>query len=89
MRRLAWIPTASVKLDRGPLGPSVFKLACHLARGKTVPPIHVQAFKNGSFLICDGRHRVQAHRLLGREYILARYSQEEPQYVTEPSNFIG
>lgn len=77
MRQLAWIPTARIKLDHEPLGPSVFRLAIHLARGRTVPPIHVTPLRDGRFIICDGRHRVQAHKLLGREYILARYAKED------------
>lgn len=87
MRQLKWIPTQIIRLDRGPLGPSVMDLAIHLIKGGTVPPIHVQII-DGEYWIRDGRHRVQAHRLIGREYILARFS-KEVCHETKRSNIIG
>lgn len=77
MRVLRWVPVSNVEVDRRPWGPTIFKLAIHLARGGTVPPIHVvQDPETGRFFICDGRHRIQAHRLIGRKHILAKYYKE-------------
>ena len=90
MRVMSWIPVTSIKVDRSPLNPTVLRLCLHLAKKGTVPPIKVQYGKDGLCHILDGRHRVTAHKLLGRKFILARYSREEQRETkVEPSNFIG
>lgn len=60
---------------RRPCNRSVYELAHHLEKGGTVPPIHVkQSPFDGSFWICDGRHRIEASKLIGKRTILARYA---------------
>jgi hypothetical protein len=81
MRVVSWIPVANLTMQRTPLGLSVFRVACHLARGRPVPPIHVVPVEHGRFSVSDGHVRVQAHKLLGRDYILARYAKEDRNEV--------
>lgn len=72
MRHLGRIPLSLVDMDRWPFE-RVLPLARHLEAGGTVPPIHVAKTPHGRFRIIDGRHRVHAHKLLGRAEILARW----------------
>lgn len=64
-----------VYATRHPLGPRVLALANHLAGGGTVPPIHVLPQPGGRYYVLDGRHRVQAHKLVGLRKILIRYGE--------------
>jgi hypothetical protein len=52
-----------------------------LSKGETSPPIHVVPVEHGRFSVSDGHVRVQAHKLLGRDYILARYAKEDRNEV--------
>lgn len=65
---------ANIKMDRWPICPQTLDLANKLGNGLEVPPIHVALTEHGQYRICDGRHRVAAHKLLGRNEILATYS---------------
>jgi uncharacterized ParB-like nuclease family protein len=60
-----------IVLDRTPFN-KVLELVRHLESGGTVPPIHVELGANGQWHILDGRHRVMAFRLLGRQTIQAK-----------------
>lgn len=74
MRHIREIPLSQVDVDRLPINPSVMPLVKHLEAGGTVPPIHVRVGEiGGRFAVLDGRHRILAHRLLGRSQILARW----------------
>lgn len=62
-------------MDRWPFK-RVLPLVAHLQAGGTVPPIRIARTTDGRFRIIDGRHRMHAFKLLGREYILARWGEE-------------
>ena len=70
------IPVSAIAMDRHPLNPSTLSLVEYLAAGGSVPPIHVAKTRSG-YQICDGRHRVTASKLLGREMISARFARQE------------
>lgn len=74
MRVTMKIPIAQIQMDRFPLNPSTLALIKHYEKGGSVPPIKVSFLKNGNYRIKDGRHRITASKLLGREEILATFS---------------
>lgn len=79
LRRVEYLDTQSVVLDRRPTR-RLGGLIMHLLKGGTVPPIHVQpTVLDGEYRILDGRHRLVAHRMLGKKKILARYSERRSQ----------
>ena len=77
VRYIAPIPLHLIDMDRWPFQ-RVLPLAAHLEAGGTVPPVHVMAKPDGRFQIIDGRHRMHAHKLLGRTHILARWGIRNP-----------
>lgn len=68
------IPLRHIQMDRWPIGPQSLDLAVKMEAGLRPPPIHVARLPNGNYKICDGRHRVTAHRLCGRTHITAEFS---------------
>lgn len=78
MRLRALIPVRQIKMDRSPLNEKTLRLVDFLRGGGLVPPIHVQ-LKDGAFYIRNGRHRVTAFKLLGRQLIDARYGKAKTQ----------
>ena len=44
-----------------------------LAQGVEMPAIHVALQKDGGMRICDGRHRLLAHKLLGKKQVRVRF----------------
>ncbi len=72
MRKTQQIAISEILPCAAPSIGSVSSLVEHLMNGSTVPPIHVQKTKQG-YVVCDGRHRLLAHRILGRQFISARY----------------
>ena len=75
------IPLASIGMDHTPINPKTLDLVDYLRGGGVVPSIHVRAgiIPAGAkgcvvreYDICDGRHRVIAYKLLGRNTIAAR-----------------
>lgn len=72
IRVLGRIPISLVEMDRYPFD-RVLGLVEHLKQGGTVPPIHVEVTHQGRYRILDGRHRVHAAKLLGRDVILAKW----------------
>ena len=75
------INIANIEMDRYPLNPTMIPLLDHLRNGGEVPPIKVVVKPSGGYLIRDGRHRVTAYKLLGRETIEARFSTEIPRHL--------
>lgn len=71
-----FIRVCSIEIDRYPINPTTLALVDHIRNGGDVPPIKVARKSTGGFAIRDGRHRVTAHKLLGIEYIEARFSQQ-------------
>lgn len=77
-RKVVTIQVQNVSADHTPLNPDTYEIAKHLEGGGTVPPIHVQA-RGGTYKLLAGRHRLAAHRLLGRADINAIVG-EAPRY---------
>lgn len=73
MRVERLIPVAQIVWDRLPLNPSTLDLVRYLDAGGAVPAIKVRALLDGRYEIRDGRHRLLAHKLLGRTHILAKW----------------
>ena len=71
MRVIRELPISAIKMDRWP-SQRVLGLVDYLRSGGTVPPIHVQVC-GSRYRILDGRHRMMAFKLLGRDKIMARY----------------
>lgn len=57
------------------MNPSTLSLIDYLREGGEVPPIKVAKHPDGGYIIRDGRHRVLAHKMLGRSKIKAKYSE--------------
>ncbi len=74
MRKIEQIKVESLVTDKLPLNPSVRDLMFFILSGGQVPPIHVQKVANG-WRVRDGRHRVAAYKLLGRDTIMAKFSE--------------
>lgn len=71
MRVIKDIPISNIVVDRIPLNRTL-GLVKHLEQGGTVPPIKVE-YKDGTYILKDGRHRVAAYKLLGRRFISAKF----------------
>lgn len=70
MRVITNILICDIDFDRKlPVNRKTFELALHLEKGGTHPPIHVRCKGNGRYELKEGRHRVLAHKLVGRDEI--------------------
>lgn len=76
---IGWVAIQRIQVKRRPVDRRVLDIARHLDSGGTVPPIHLARLADGNFVVCDGRHRLQAYKLIGWSYVLARYSRREQQ----------
>ena len=83
-REVRQIPVSLIDYDRLPLGPAGFATATALAAGVEMPPVHVQVLPGGRYRLCDGRHRLLAHKILGRETIAARAAWNSPRRSAAP-----
>lgn len=79
VRRSRFIDVNLIRMDRYPMNPSTLSLIDYLREGGEVPPIKVAKHPDGGYIIRDGRHRVLAYKMLGRNKIKAKYS-EVPMY---------
>lgn len=77
MRETRSVSISLIDMDSHPLNPSTLALVYHLSSGLSVPPIRLARVGGGRFKIRDGRHRVTAHKLLGRKVILASFHTNE------------
>ena len=73
-RVVAFIDVGAIVVDKYPINLKTLELVRHLEAGGEVSPIKVAKLPGGGFKLCDGRHRVTAFKLLGRETIEAKYS---------------
>ncbi len=65
---------------RLPVNPKALLFAIKLLQGYIFPPIKVEK-KHGFYVLKGGRHRLAAHKLLGREVIKADYGiPEDPRF---------
>lgn len=76
MRTTKHINLVNIEVDNHPLNPSTLELVDYLREGGLVPAIKVIKTSTGSYKIRDGRHRVTAYKLLGRDKILAKFWEE-------------
>ena len=74
IRRSCMIDVGLVRMDRYPMNPSTLSLIDYLREGGEVPAIKVAKHPKGGYIIRDGRHRVLAHKMLGRKKIKAKFS---------------
>lgn len=75
-RKIGRLPIGLLDVDRFPTK-RVLSLVAHLAKGGSVPPIKVKKIYGGRYRVLDGRHRIQAAKLLGWSTILARWADEQ------------
>lgn len=81
MRKTEMVNIGSIKMDRFPLNPATLNLIKYLEQGGKVPPIKISSLGTGQYLIKDGRHRITAYKLLGKDYIKATFSPKPLQFV--------
>ncbi len=71
MGTVTLINIQNIEKTRLPVNRASFNLARFLYRNELDKPIRVKLLKNGQYRVKDGRHRITAHKLLGRPAILA------------------
>jgi uncharacterized ParB-like nuclease family protein len=76
MRVKQEIPVSLVNMDRIPLDRKTLRFTYAMQAMAEFPAIKVAKRADGRYEIRDGRHRWTAHKLLGREKILAKFSTE-------------
>ena len=74
VRRSCLVNIGLIRMDRYPMNPSTLSLIDYLREGGKVPAIKIAKHPNGGYIIRDGRHRILAHKLLGRTKIKAKFS---------------
>lgn len=75
MRVKTIIPLDSILVDRLPaVYPTSFSYAIAMNSGVEMPPIKVALREDGLYEIRDGRHRLLAAYICGKDRILARFS---------------
>lgn len=74
MRVTKHIPINLIDIDRIPLDKKVIRFTYAIQAMAVFPAIKVAKKSNGRYAIRDGRHRYIAHKLLGKETILAKFS---------------
>ena len=67
------ISIQQINMDHHPINPQTLSLVDYLRSGGEIPAIKVQQIDNGRFRIKDGRHRITAFKLLGKQKIKAKY----------------
>lgn len=73
-RQCLYVDISLIRMDKYPMNPSTLALVDHLRKGGKVPAIKIAKHPKGGYVIRDGRHRILAHKLLGRTKIEARFS---------------
>lgn len=72
MRAVVKIKVESVVSGRRlPVNPKALLFAIKLLQKELFPPISVERLPGGMYKLHNGRHRLSAHRLVGRDSILA------------------
>lgn len=93
MRVIEEIPIHLIKVDRFSISPETLSIVDHIRDGGELPPISVQYFKDGTYKLKDGRHRITAHKLLGIRKIKAKFfknlQRTEMSKIEKIENFIS
>ena len=74
MRVIERVPLGLIDPDRLPPPMKTVGLVYHMVNGGAIPPVHLQPTPTGRFRVMDGRHRIRASLMLGRETVLAKYA---------------
>ena len=78
MRTTELIQITTIQYDKLPINKSVLDLVFFILSGGVIPPVKLEAGKDG-WILKDGRHRVAAYKLLGYTQINAKfYKAKEP-----------
>jgi hypothetical protein len=84
VRTIVTIPISQIDHGDLPINKKALTFALEMKIGKHIfPPVPVERLSNGRFKLCDGRHRLAAHKLIGRNEIRASVAAERPIKVTE------
>lgn len=75
MRIIKNISIGQIDIDRFPMCLCTLDLAIKMQNG-LIPPIKVLPLQKGRYRILDGRHRILAHKLNGRNVIKAKFYQD-------------
>lgn len=72
MRKQALIQITTIQYDKLPINQAVLDLVFFIMSGGVIPPVKIRKAENG-WELSDGRHRLAAHKLLGKKQILAKF----------------
>ncbi len=75
MRITKNIAIGEIDIDRYPHDSKTLSYAAALQAGFKFPPIKVFPTLHGRFQIKDGRHRLLAHKMCGKQFIQAKFAQ--------------
>lgn len=84
MRVVQTIRIEQIEHGKSPLNFKVFSFARAMFWGDVFPPINVEQVSKGKFKLRNGRHRLAAHKLLGRKGIRAHIAIKEEPYPYKP-----
>lgn len=73
MRVIEEIPVHLIKVNRFSITTETLSIVDHIRNGGELPPIRVEHFKDGTYKLKDGRHRITAYKLLGLSKIKAKF----------------
>jgi len=80
MRETGFVNISGIQYDELPMNPEVLDLVFFISSGGEIPPVKLQKTKTG-WKLKDGRHRLAAYKLLGKEKIFAKYSIYEKRTI--------
>lgn len=81
MRVSRLIPMSQIQCDFLPIGPKTLALIKHIEKGGSVPPVKVQFNGKGQWKIKNGRHRFLAFKMLGIQFIPARWGELDKRKI--------
>lgn len=78
MRVYEQIPVHCIQVKgKLPITPKAMEFAEALKRGAKFPPVRVETIGKGGFILLDGRNRLSAHKLAGKDTIFAAVSRPD------------
>ena len=72
MRKSELVNISGIFWDELPINRTVLDLVFFIISGGEIPPIKIIKFKDG-YKLKDGRHRIAACKLLGKDMIMAKF----------------
>lgn len=73
MKTTGFVNISGILYDKLPMNRDVLDIVFFIMSGNEVPAIKLQKTQNG-WKLKDGRHRLAAYKLLGKQTILASFS---------------